>query len=376
MRIAHARIENWKNFRSLEIPLQRRMFIVGPNASGKSNLLDAFRFLRDIADPEGGFQWAVKQRGGVRQIRCLHARRQPSVIIDLRMEISGDEWRYRLEFKQDSQQRAYVEREVVTRGGALVLQRPDEADREDPSRLSQTHLEQVNSNRLFREISDALARIEYLHVVPQLLRDKDRVRTKTDDPYGSDFLERIARTNQRTLRSRLRRLNEALKVAVPQLEELRLTPDDRGVPHLQGLYKHWRPNAGWQTEEQFSDGTLRLLGLLWAILDGTEPLLLEEPELSLHAGVVRHIAPMMARATRSNHRQIIVSTHSADLLSDPAIAPEEVILLQPTEDGTQARLSSSFPEIRALVESGAPVGEAVLSRTAPRNADQLALFSN
>ena len=45
------------------------------------------------------------------------------------------------------------------------------------------------------------------------------------------------------------------------------------------MCEHWRPDAGWQTETQFSDGTLRLLGLLWSVLDGTGPLLLEE----LHA---------------------------------------------------------------------------------------------
>jgi len=37
MRITHIRLENWKNFRFVDIPLQRRLFIIGPNASGKSN---------------------------------------------------------------------------------------------------------------------------------------------------------------------------------------------------------------------------------------------------------------------------------------------------------------------------------------------------
>ena len=87
MRISSLTLENWKNFKHAAIPLQRRAFIVGPNASGKSNLLDALRFLRDIADPEGGFQRAVKTRGGVSQIRCLHARKQPHVAIEVAMAI-------------------------------------------------------------------------------------------------------------------------------------------------------------------------------------------------------------------------------------------------------------------------------------------------
>ena len=40
-----------------------------------------------------------------------------------------------------------------------------------------------------------------------------------------------------------------------------------GSPHLQALYTHWRPDAGWQREDQFSDGTLRLLGMMWSLLE-------------------------------------------------------------------------------------------------------------
>jgi hypothetical protein len=63
------------------------------------------------------------------------------------------------------------------------------------------------------------------------------------------------------------------------LKELELWRDVRGTPHLRGKYEHWRPQGAWQTEEQFSDGTLRLMGLLWISLAGGGPSLLEEPEL-------------------------------------------------------------------------------------------------
>ena len=191
---------------------------------------------------------------------------------------------------------------------------------------------------------------------------------------GSDFLEQIARTSRRTLESRLKRINQALAVAVPQLRELKLDRDERGVPHLKGLYEHWRPNAGWQTEEHFSDGTLRLLGLLWALLEGNAPLLLEEPELSLHAAVVRHIPSMMNRAGRKSSRQVLISTHSAELLSDEGLAPEEVILLEPSSDGTRAVMAVQNQQIRALLEGGLTMADAVLPLTAPRDAAQVALF--
>ena len=65
--------KNWRNFK-YDFDLQDRMFVIGPNASGKSNLLDALRFLKQIASTGGGFQDAVDRRGGMPRIRCLAAR--------------------------------------------------------------------------------------------------------------------------------------------------------------------------------------------------------------------------------------------------------------------------------------------------------------
>lgn len=378
MRLTQIKLENWKNFLSVDAPLQRRAFLVGPNASGKSNFLDAFRFLRDIADPKGGFQTAVASRGGVSQLRSLHARRYPNVAVEVELDLNGDgnKWSYRLEFSQDNQRTPKVSREVVRHGKQTIIERPYPEDVKDPSRLTQTFLQQVNVNKEFRVVVDAFAQIRYLHLVPQLVREPDRSVGRERDPYGGDFLEQLARTNRRTLKSRLARIAGALKVAVPQLKELALDRDlSTGVPHLKGLYQHWRPNAGWQNEEQFSDGTLRLFGLLWVFLDGTAPLLLEEPELSLHAGVVRHIPQMMARLGRKTGRQILVSSHSFELLSDSGIAAEEVLLLQPTSEGTTVSVASDDAQIRALLEGGLNVAQAVLPRTAPANAEQLALFA-
>ncbi|TVQ99482.1 MAG: hypothetical protein EA399_07705 [Desulfovibrionales bacterium] len=49
MYISHFRLRNWKNFGDAATQLSLRTFLIGPNASGKSNLLDALRFLRELA---------------------------------------------------------------------------------------------------------------------------------------------------------------------------------------------------------------------------------------------------------------------------------------------------------------------------------------
>ena len=372
------RLQNWKNFARIEVDLQNRVFLVGPNAAGKSNLLDVFRFLRDLASPGGGFQEAIRRRGGVSAIRCLAARRYPD--IELRVVVeppqANTRWEYELAFNQDAQRRARISKEKVVRDGQVLLMRPNDDDKQDPARLTQTHLEQVNVNRFFRELAFFFESVRYLHIVPQLVREPDRSVGRSNDPFGGDFLEQIAKTQERTRVARLNRIRDALRVAVPQLAEIELARDDRGTPHLRGKYEHWRPQGAWQTEDQFSDGTLRLMGLLWVAMEGGGPLLLEEPELSLHPEIVRYLPQMFARVQRRTGRQIILSTHSPDLLRDDGIGLDEVLLLRPGSEGTEVAPAGAFQEIRDLLQGGMTLADAVIPKTRPAHADQLTLFGD
>jgi predicted ATPase len=119
MLITRLELKNWRNFRTLDVPLRETTYILGPNASGKSNLLDAFRFLRDVSKSKGGgLQTAVAERGGIGKLRCLHARRDPEVLISVEVAQSTDEqriWKYVLAFKQEGRgaQRVLVSKEEV-----------------------------------------------------------------------------------------------------------------------------------------------------------------------------------------------------------------------------------------------------------------------
>lgn len=379
MYFSRIELANWKNFSKFKVDLSRRVFIIGPNASGKSNLLDAIRFLRDIARVGGGLRTAINDRGGVSKIRSLAARRYPDIVFDI--EISSDlrdasrqKWRYRLAIAQDNQRLPVIKEETVWKNGRIVLSRPDETDKKDKERLRETYLEQVTANRDFRDLTNFFSSINYYHIVPQLIRDPDRSVGLKNDPFGGDFLEQIDKYPQKTRASRLRKILEALEVAVPQLSELNWERDAKGKPHLKGKYNHWRGEGAWQNEEQFSDGTLRLIGLLWSLLDGSGPLLLEEPELSLHTEVVRHIPQMISRLQRKNQRQVFISTHSEDLLRDKGIGPEEVLILKPTKDGTTLELASKNKQIVTLTKGGLSMSEAAIPFTRPPRAMQLSLF--
>lgn len=382
MLISNIRLKNWRNFQSLDLPLRDVSYVLGPNASGKSNLLDALRFLRDVSKTKGGgLQAAIAERGGISKVRCLHARRDPEVEIDI--ELSHDleqpcSWRYVLAFKPEGKgaQRLLVSREQVWKDGKLVLNRPDSKDDVDVLLRTQTHLEQIQTNIKFREVADFLSDITYLHLVPQLLRFGEKIggHRLTDDPFGQGFLERLAKTPEKTRNSRLARISKALSLAVPQFEDLRYMPDKMGHPHLEARYAHHRPNAGWQSEEHFSDGTLRLFGLLWALLEGSSMLLLEEPEISLNDAIVKEIPLIVDRLQRDrkSKRQVVLTTHSEALLSNPGIDERGVVILETGKQGTTGRVLDASE--RQALGAGLSVAEVVLPKTRPAKVSQLGLW--
>lgn len=139
MKIRQLTLRNWKNFAQVDVAIRDRLFLVGPNASGKSNLLEAFRFLRDLASSGGGFQEAVGRRGAVSALRCLAARRYPDVTVSVIVEEDAQKgWYYELSFNQDNLRRPLVRKETVRRGGTVLLDRPTSEDESDPTRLTQT----------------------------------------------------------------------------------------------------------------------------------------------------------------------------------------------------------------------------------------------
>ena len=134
MRLTHVTVKNWRNFKEADFDLRDRMFVIGPNASGKSNLLDALRFLRHIASAGGGFQDAVARRGGMARIRCLAARNFNHGRVTLRIAIgdgsSPARWTYEVTFTAEprGRHRPILKKEIVTSDGHQLLARPNDTD--------------------------------------------------------------------------------------------------------------------------------------------------------------------------------------------------------------------------------------------------------
>lgn len=374
-------LHNWKNFQNCEVNLSERCFIIGANASGKSNFIDSLRFLRDISKQSGGLQEAVDERGGITKIRCLAARKQTNISITVELGEDNSEnllWKYHLDFAHIGggimKNQVTIKKEQVYSyyDKKYILDRSPSSKNEDDETIKYTHLEQVNTNRNFRDIVVFFQNIEYLNIIPQLVRESSLMPgSKKEDFFGRNFLERLSKLNERTRNSYFKKINELLKLAVPQLEELGFVKDDMGIPHIEAKYKHWRAKGSKQQEMQFSDGTLRLIGFLFALIDSKGLILLEEPEINLHSAIIAQLPEFISKIQRNRKGkiQVILTTHSYDILSNTGISTDEVVLLENTQEGTKANIVTDLDDVKQVVNAGLTIADAVLSKTKPEKID-------
>lgn len=382
MIISRLELHNWKNFRDCSVDLAKRCFIVGPNAVGKSNFLDAIRFLRDLAKQGGGLQSAVASRGGVTKIRCLAAHKSNNVKLTVYLsENNATEplWRYSIDFRNtgggihDNKATIISEQVYSYEQNEMVCSRRETDEAEDSETLLFTYLEQANANKFFRDVRDVFQNMEYLNVVPQLVRESSTtvITLGKEDYYGRNFLQRLSKLNTLTRNSYLNKISDVMKYVVPQLTQLAYVQDNMGVPHLEAKYEHWRARGARQDETLFSDGTIRMIGFLFAMLDGNGLIMLEEPEINLHSAVVAQIPEFIAMIQRTKGRQVLLTTHSFDILSNQGIQTKEVLFLENTPNGTTVCNMKDNPELKRLVDAGLTVADAVLTHSIPTEVDKI-----
>lgn len=382
MFITRLKLHNFRNFRDIDIELQRRVFIVGANATGKSNLLGALLFLRGIACGDGLRHTGRYHRPPLASLPRLRSLTAPldDDIVSICVEVAEEPgtrpvWSYELALRESERQAhpqragdsAAVEFERVMHKGQVVLDRPDEDDRRDPQRLTQTALEQVHANSEFRPLADFLASIDYCDPSPHIFRMASAA--PPDEISLGSLAEVVLATPPEVRDQRLKWVVKSLRTVIPHFDDLQIGIDEPiGTPYLQARFDHWQDSDAWQSDSDLSDGTLRLIALLWATqADHAGPLLIEEPETSLHDGAVRVLAGVFAGVAMRRRRQVFVTTQAPTLLSDDAISLREIALLQYTDDGTSVSFASDEEQLCALVDAGHPRGEAVIPWVGPRS---------
>jgi predicted ATPase len=341
-RITKLKLRNFRSVRNASFSLNDLTIFVGPNASGKSNLLDALRFLCEGMSPP--FTGALENRGGFASIRHRGMSSGPieiAVSLELPDPLNSLHWwqcSYAFTLESPGRHDFRVSEESCTitgsttvtgearvsfvrhgetitgRGGDLPSRAPD------PRSLA---LPIVTGTPAFAMVYEALRNIavydfdvEKMHQV----HDRNEVgiypRLLGDGRNAGEILLRLADGAPRDFR----RLNQFLSAAVPQLADFHADVIGRSSVIIAARHAK-QPNTVFEARD-LSDGTLRLLGLLLAVFQPMPGSLMafEEPETSLHPAAMGVIWD--ALDTARSRSQVLVTTHSPDVLDSKDIRPE------------------------------------------------------
>lgn len=318
------------NYRSLgegvEVALGRLTALVGPNGSGKSNVADALRFVSDCL--RIGLEASVTKRHGIDAVRRFSEGHPFDLTIHI--DVDGGDQRsgfYEFVLAGDRAEEYRVKREVAEFGGALDRARFEVAEgqwRSGPQELRpkvdrlSLALPLVAADERLAPLANALRDVAVYSVFPDTLREPqkpDPVRPMTE--HGGNWAS-ILKTLLKVPAAA--QLKAALGQVTGDIDDIRI---EQVGGYLVTQFHHSQPKANgskkrrnkWFDAVQESDGTLRVAGIVTALLQ--DPALtmvgVEEPELTIHPGAIPLLYDFIKEA--SDRSQVLITTHSPDLLS-------------------------------------------------------------
>lgn len=352
-------LENYKSFGKRQtIPLEAITVVVGPNNSGKSNLLRLPLFLRDVMRTDGPA--AIRGHGGLKAI--LH--RPVFASGDLEIDVSCSDGSYESVSRLGSIHplRSVFERCCSSNGAPLREEAEKVGEREiDPFNLL-SHvgskgqkvfpegcgLNSIRSSRFVKLDIDALRLDSPVVARPTLGEDGSGLAAVLGLWRGADPDRSAA-------------LDAFLSSCVPEIKSVlvRPSPED-GKQRL--LIKQV---DGEEFEpSELSDGVLVFIALaMHVIAAGDEALvLIEEPEHGIHPRRLGQLVDLLRRAHHERRCQFVIATHSSALLDHFRDEPEAIIMLRRGEDGTEVRQLSEVPTlVEALRQHEAGPGEMLVN---------------
>lgn len=340
-----------KRFRSVPaeaVELSNPTFLVGKNGAGKSNVVDAFAFLSEcMALP---LQAVFDKRGGISIVRHRSGSHSypPNLGIGVEFQFSNGtpiNGRYAFEIKALPNYGFQVVREqcrVVSQTEVAWFDRGDHGFKSsigglvpslDPQALA---LPVVGGTKEFAPVLKGLSLMRVYSIEPSQVREMQEpdvgTNLKSDGSNAASVLQFLSRDYG----SDLKRLCEILGTIVPG------TTSVRPVKHGKKLSLEFTQEWGADKKVKFeafamSDGTLRALGILAAVLQKPVPTLIaiEEPESTIHPEALGAVLDVIRMA--SSVTQIIATTHSPELLDAEWIEPEHLRIVTWAEGVTRVR---------------------------------------
>ncbi len=354
-------LRNYKSIGQCDVRLGPLTYLVGENGSGKSNFLDALHLVRDAL--AGSLDNALNERGGLAEVRRRSSGHPNHFGIRLEFNLpDGRQGHYAFTIGSLPGRGYEVQAEKCAVGskgngpyfelarGRLKTSSETTFPTTTADRLA---LVSVSGMTVFRPVYDALTSMGFYNLNPKLMRDPQKPQDgRLLKSVGENIVSMIGHL-ERVAPTSLRTIEEYLQTVVPMvhgverkqigpLETLEFRQDMAGAKHP------WRFPA-----QNMSDGTLRALGVLTALFQGNSdfsPSLvgIEEPETALHPAASAALREALARA--AERTQVIVTSHSPELLDDPAL--DANTLLAVVSDGGETRIAPLDAASRSVMRDG------------------------
>ena len=343
--------------------------LVGSNAVGKSNIIDALRFLRDAVTD--GLDHAISSRGGIGAIRQYSPRKPYHITIKiefkqthLKVDRSGsyelkvaslERGNYRVE-KEECHWFDFSKMAIREEKGKLTFVEPSEADAKRrftrdskgevklngealPARAPEDQLTFTASYLLgiAYPVVSIFKLLRFSSLYPNTLRnparpDTDKQLKETGDNWAS-ILKALRQTDRG--KQAVSRILELMKVVVPSIRDVNVKAVG-GYLVPQFLVRDTDNAKGHFFDPiQLSDGTLRIFSILLALYQIPNPrfLALEEPELTIHPGILAVLAEAFREVSAIT--QLLITSHSPYLVDH--FQPEQIRIV--SMNGGETKIS-------------------------------------
>lgn len=346
-RIRRVVIRNYKSIPSCDVKLGPLTFVVGPNGSGKSNFVGALKF---VADAVRDLDQALRDRGGLSEVRRRSRGHPTHFSMKLELILPSERmatYEFCIRARSDGAPEVQSERCWVGSAEALDSGWTYEvtsgqvragADSMPPASPDRLYLQNVSGMPGFREVYDVITRVQVHSLNPAVMRQPQAAQPGDILTANGSNLPSIVHRLAQTAPDVKSRIEEYLAAIVPGVVRVDRVPVGawESLEFSQRVASAQDPWRFWAVS--MSDGTLRALGILVALFQGANGagpgaslVGIEEPETALHPGALGALLDALVEA--SAQTQVVVTSHSADLLDDGEKIPVESILAVDCADG-------------------------------------------
>lgn len=356
--LGRVEIKNYKSLASTVVNLDRFTVLVGPNGAGKSNFVDALRFVNQCL--VSSITMPIQDRGGIGAVRRRSRGHPRHFGFRLGIELpSGLFADFSFEIAALSKGAFEVKQERCIVQSALGKMYPYEYEVEggkfkrevegikakiEPDRLALTVVSAIEE---FRPVYDYLSGMRFYSLAPDKIRELQGADPgevlKRDGSNAAAVLREIKARSP----SDYERLCRLLSKVVPGITgaEYAAVGSKETIRFKQEVEGDTWP---WAFDSvSMSDGTLRVLGILLAVYQVSPPTLIaiEEPEATIHPAALDVLVDILKDG--SHRAQILITTHSPDILDNKNIEDNEILVVESTKGKTT--IAPMTPSSRDMV---------------------------